>query len=672
MKLVSHNLFDQVTLGIILVQSVLLAFENPLNDPQSQLVKQLEISDIVFSGIFAFEAFAKIIAFGLIFCGKDSYLRNGWNFIDFVVVILSIVSLALKGKLKIFKIFRLLKVIRPIRVISRNKGLKIGIQALFMAVPNIFNVIIVSLLFFIIFGIIGVNYFKGQFFSCQYGPRPPSFVEAMLDDRTISTKYDCINYGGAWQNADRNFDNILDAVSTLFQMASTEGWIDVMNSGVDSTDIDVQPIKNFNLYWSLFFILFILFGNFLILNLFVGVVVSTFNKEKELLGKNFLLTDNQKKWLEQKKLVMKIEPKIIEFEQGNSVREFCRKIVFHTAFEFFILGCIMLNTIVLSVNWYDMSDQWNTNLDYINYAFALVFAMEAAVKMIAFGFRIYFHDNGNSFDFAIVIASVISSLVSIKFDMEFGASATFIRALRLARILKFVQRAKHIRVIFETLMITLPALTNIGGLLLLFLYMFSVLGVFLFADVQLQSNLDIHANFQSFGYAFMTLVRCSTGEAWNSIMIDSKRQRSILFQCDDGDFDYDTYVANGYKTYNCGSSSSALIFFMLYYLMVPLVFINLFIAIILQGFEQTSQKVHELISERDLEHFRDCWSHFDPRGTGFMKLADMPQLMLQLGDPLGWKRELYENNQPLQDDYLEELNINTYNSFKDVLFWDVI
>lgn len=93
-------------------------------------------------------------------------------------------------------------------------------------------------------------------------------------------------------NADRNFDNILEAVSTLFQMATTEGWIDVMNSGVDSTDIDLSPIVNFNLYWSLFFILFILFGNFLILNLFVGVVVSTFNKEKELLGKNFLLTDN--------------------------------------------------------------------------------------------------------------------------------------------------------------------------------------------------------------------------------------------------------------------------------------------------------------------------------------------------------------------------------------------
>lgn len=115
------------------------------------------------------ESISKIIANGLIINGKGSYLRNGWNVMDFLVVILSIISLAItSNKLKIVKIMRLLRVLRPLRVISRNKGLKIGIQALFMAVPSLINVIIVSLLFFVIFGVIGVNYFKGSFYSCQY------------------------------------------------------------------------------------------------------------------------------------------------------------------------------------------------------------------------------------------------------------------------------------------------------------------------------------------------------------------------------------------------------------------------------------------------------------------------------------------------------------------------
>jgi len=94
-------------------------------------------------------------------------------------------------------------------------------------------------------------------------------------------------------------------------MSTTEGWVDVMYQMIDSVDIDMQPIENNNIFWSLFSMIFVFFGNFLILDLFTGVVVSTFNKEKEILGKNFLLTENQKKWLEQKKICMKIKPKIL-------------------------------------------------------------------------------------------------------------------------------------------------------------------------------------------------------------------------------------------------------------------------------------------------------------------------------------------------------------------------
>lgn len=81
-------------------------------------------------------------------------------------------------------------------------------------------------------------------------------------------------------------------MSTLFQISTTEGWVDIMYQGVDSIGIDEQPIKNNNIYWSIFFMFFIILGNFLVLNLFVGVVVSTFNREQQILGKNFMLTEN--------------------------------------------------------------------------------------------------------------------------------------------------------------------------------------------------------------------------------------------------------------------------------------------------------------------------------------------------------------------------------------------
>jgi ABC-type transport system involved in cytochrome c biogenesis permease subunit len=125
---------------------------------------------------FAIEAVLKIIVLGLLFNKQNSYLRSGWNIIDIVVVTISIISLSITSKkLKIVKILRLMRVLRPLRVISRNKGLKIGIQALLNAIPNIINVIIVAGFFYLIYGIIGVNYFKGTYYNCQYGNSPPDF-----------------------------------------------------------------------------------------------------------------------------------------------------------------------------------------------------------------------------------------------------------------------------------------------------------------------------------------------------------------------------------------------------------------------------------------------------------------------------------------------------------------
>jgi hypothetical protein len=104
-------------------------------------------------------------------------MKNGWNTLDFLVLIISIVSKVVSSnKFKIVKIFRLLRILRPLRVVSKNKGLKIGIQALFVAIPRLLNVTIVSMFFFIICGIIGINYFKGTFFSCKFGSKFPDYL----------------------------------------------------------------------------------------------------------------------------------------------------------------------------------------------------------------------------------------------------------------------------------------------------------------------------------------------------------------------------------------------------------------------------------------------------------------------------------------------------------------
>ena len=76
--------------------------------------------DIIFSGIFTIEAILKIIAHGLIINGENSYLQKSWNILDFVIVLLSILSIFFDGETSAFKIIRIIKVLRPLRMISRN------------------------------------------------------------------------------------------------------------------------------------------------------------------------------------------------------------------------------------------------------------------------------------------------------------------------------------------------------------------------------------------------------------------------------------------------------------------------------------------------------------------------------------------------------------------------
>jgi hypothetical protein len=74
-----------------------------------------------------------------------------------------------------------------LRMISRNEGLKLAVLSLINAMPGVLNVLIISFLFFMLFGILGVNYFKGTFFSC------------ILQEKNLETivgKWDCVDYGG--------------------------------------------------------------------------------------------------------------------------------------------------------------------------------------------------------------------------------------------------------------------------------------------------------------------------------------------------------------------------------------------------------------------------------------------------------------------------------------------
>lgn len=130
----------------------------------------------------------------------------------------------------------------------------------------------------------------------------------------------------------------------------------------------------------------------------------------------------------------------------------------------------------------------------VNLMFNIIYTIEAAIKLLGFG-RDYFQDGWNNFDFTIVVAAWFGEIANRIPGLQVGTSMTVIRSFRISRIFKIIKKYKDLRILFNTFIDAIPQLTNVGMLLMLFLFLYSVLGVFSFGNVQLQGVLTVHANF---------------------------------------------------------------------------------------------------------------------------------------------------------------------------------
>jgi hypothetical protein len=254
------------------------------------------IIDYIFTAVFVTEMILKMVSDGLLL-HKHAYLRNAWNLLDFAIVVISLLSLTGgNGNMKALKSLRTVRALRPLRVIKRNPGLKIAVVSLLSSVPAMMNVAIVVILWFSMYAMLSVQLFKGQFYRCQdlqqntwYGsswfPTGSMYTAAppMSGPLSVPTIIECVNAGsnggqGAWVDKPYTFNDYPRALLTLFEMATTEGWMDVMSATVDGVNVGVTPIPNMNPWWSLYCALHIVIGAFVLLNLIVGSVINNYNR----------------------------------------------------------------------------------------------------------------------------------------------------------------------------------------------------------------------------------------------------------------------------------------------------------------------------------------------------------------------------------------------------------
>lgn len=151
------------------MNSALLLINYPtITDPYFNETIDLIVN--IISGFFIGEAVIKIFAQGFLF-GEGTYLKDSWNILDFIIVLSSILNWVLDSFSEIsfsfLRGFRALRALRPLRMISKDEGMKTVVNSLLRAIPSLFNVALVNVLFLVVFGILGVQIFKGEIGECS-------------------------------------------------------------------------------------------------------------------------------------------------------------------------------------------------------------------------------------------------------------------------------------------------------------------------------------------------------------------------------------------------------------------------------------------------------------------------------------------------------------------------
>ncbi|XP_067277633.1 voltage-dependent T-type calcium channel subunit alpha-1H-like isoform X2 [Pseudorasbora parva] len=595
-RLISYKMFDHIVLVFVALNCITIAMERPTMQPSERLF--LSVSNYIFTGIFLAEMTVKVVALGF-FSGKESYLKSNWNVLDGILVLVALVDILVslaQGGHQIFgilRVLRLLRSLRPLRVINRAPGLKLVVETLIRSLKPIGNIILICCAFFIIFGILGVQLFKGKFFHCEGS-----------DTNNINNKVDCDDAGYKWTRRKYNFDDLGQALMSLFILSCKDGWVDIMYDGLDAVGVDQQPQRNHNPWMLLYFLSFMLLVSFFVLNMFVGVLVENFHKcrqdQKEEEAR--LREEKRQKLLEKKRRSKENCGSEAQerpyYTDYSPARLYIHKLCTNHYLDVFITCIIGINMITMSVEHFNQPLYLEEALKYCNYAFTVVFVIEALLKLVAFGFQRFFKDRWNQLDLAIVLLSIIGiTLEEIKMNSALPINPTIIRimrVLRIARVLKLLKMATGMRALLDTIKQALPQVGDLGLLFILFYFIYAALGVELFGKLECSDRypcegLSRHATFENFGMAFLTLFRVSTGDNWSGIMKDTLRDCPSSEEC----FTYLPVISP--------------IYFVTFVLMAQLVLVNVVVAVLMKHLEDSNKEAKdaEMDAVIEMEMIRD-------------------------------------------------------------------
>nr|CAH7755461.1 unnamed protein product [Callosobruchus chinensis] len=593
---------DWVMITMTTLSCLSMMFETPYYRVMENV--SLQIAEYGFVIFMSIELALKILADGLFFTPK-AYVKDVAAVLDVFIYLVSLTFLCWMPKSvppnSGAQLLMILRCLRPLRIFTLVPHMSKVVYELCRGFKEILLVSTLLILLMFIFASYGVQLYGGRLARCN-DPNITRredcvgiflrrvFVTKMKVQPGENETYPAMLVPRVWANPRRfNFDNIGDAMLTLFEVLSFKGWLDVR---------DVL-IKNLGLVHAVYIHVYIFLGCMIGLTLFVGVVIANYSENKG----TALLTVDQRRWCDLKKRLKIAQPlHLPPRPDGKKFRAFIYDITQNIKFKRFIAVMVLINSALLGVGW-NKDEPYTEILATVDIICTSLFVVEVVMKNIAFTPRGYLQSRRNRYDLFVTVMGVIWMFFHIMFKNDL----TYFIGFMVVILRFFTITGKHATL--KMLMLTVgvsvcKSFFIIFGMFLL-VFFYALAGTIIFGTVKYGEGIGRRANFESPVTGVAMLFRIVTGEDWNKIMHDCMIQPP-----------YCTPAANYWQT-DCGNFTGSLIYFCTFYVIITYIVLNLLVAIIMENFSLFySNEEDALLSYADIRNFQNTWNVVDIHQRG--------------------------------------------------------
>jgi hypothetical protein len=428
---------------------------------------------------------------------------------------------------------------------------------------------------------------------------------------------------GPWMPQVFNYDSFGSSLGSLVVLTTRQGWHELFYYATDVTEPDMPPIKDDNIIIAgVFHVLFIMINGFMLEELFIGMLVEIFSQTSGTV----LLTENQKKWRYLQMYVFHFSETHPDPPKGSSLRLSCYKVVTHPngPFQKAMIFVVMVNVMMLI---YDDNApvrrmEGQAAFDIFNDICVFIFTVEIVVESLAFGFTRYVKNN--QYNPPIVLGLWI---VCIHAHLQHSQSLNWagtdwvqvFQCLRVWKLFEVLSHFSSLKKLVHTLRLAIPQVKNVFLLMFMVYFLFGIMAMKLYGDIDIDGEYQLAwigetNNFSTVFMAMKLLFQITTGNPLPLMIQDIK--------------------------YTAKLPGTALPFVFVFFILSNFIFLNVFIALLLENFEYNLEGEFA-IEEVEVDQFKIDWDDSEytsdeKEGADGMELSigDLEAFMLEMLGPL--------------------------------------